>query len=82
MLLSTSVTGAAAWPPPMLSKALSGPLAGCEEVIFAQRGVGSDGHWYANFGYHVLDDKRMMFGRPLGGRLCAEPANRQDQDDP
>ncbi len=59
-----------AWPPKMLADALAGPLAGCEEIVFAARGVGSDGHWYANFGYHVRDDKQMMYGRPFGGRLC------------
>ena len=59
-----------AWPPKMLADAQAGPLAGVDSVIFATRGVGSDGHWYANFGYHVTNDKQMMFGQPLGGRLC------------
>jgi len=59
-----------AWPAKMLADALAGPLAGCEEIVFATRGVGSDGHWYANFGYWAQDANRMMYGRPLGGRLC------------
>ena len=57
-------------PPKMLADALAGPLAGLDSVIFATRGVGSDGHWYANFGYYVTNDAQMMFGQPLGGRLC------------
>jgi len=59
-----------AWPPKMLADALAGPLAGLDSVVFATRGVGNDGHWYANFGYHVNNDAQMMFGQPLGGRLC------------
>ena len=31
---------------------LAGPLANVEEIVFAVRRVGSDGHWYANIGYY------------------------------
>jgi hypothetical protein len=53
----------------LLKKALAGPMAGVEDLIFAVRGLGGDGHWYANFGYHVSNADRMQYGPP-GGRLC------------
>ncbi len=43
-------------------------LGGDATVVFAVRTVGRDGHWYANFGHHVHDADRMMYGRP-GGAL-------------
>ena len=49
---------------------LEGPFAGTDEIIFTVRSVGKDGHWYANFGYHSENSKRMMYG-PDGSRLCA-----------
>ncbi|NQT38023.1 MAG: PD40 domain-containing protein, partial [Planctomycetes bacterium] len=52
----------------LLTTALKGPLAGVDEIVFAVRSTGSDGHWYANFGYWAADEKRMMYG-PVGGRL-------------
>jgi hypothetical protein len=45
-------------------------LAGVDEIVFAVRAEGTDGHWYANFGYWASDEKRMMYGED-GGRLCA-----------
>ena len=62
---------------PMLAKALlrrssgqvAGPMAGVEEIIFAARGPGRDGHWYANFGHWVTDANRMMYRD--GGQLAA-----------
>jgi hypothetical protein len=63
-------------------RALAGPLAGCEEIIFAQRVSGRD-HWYGNFGHYSdghaghyappstpssLDYFKYAFGD--GGRLC------------
>ena len=54
---------------PMLAKALSGPMAGVDEIIFAARGPGRDGHWYANFGHHVSDPNRMLYRE--GGQLAA-----------
>ncbi|MCX5674399.1 MAG: hypothetical protein NTX87_05275 [Planctomycetota bacterium] len=60
---------AAEAPAGLLGKALAGPMAGVEEIVFAVRGLGGDGHWYANFGYHVSGPTRMQYGPP-GGRLC------------
>jgi hypothetical protein len=51
----------------LLEKALAGPLAGVEEVVFAARPVLGE-HWYANFGYYAADDKRLAYRD--GGKLC------------
>ena len=64
----------------LLLHAWQGPLAGCEEIIFAQRVSGKD-HWYGNFGHYcetdspytaraqiVTGDMRYAFGE--GARLC------------
>jgi hypothetical protein len=59
-------------PPPQVSllpKFLQGPMAGVEEIVFAVRGLGRDGHWYANIGYHVYGPDQVAYG-PDGGRLC------------
>ena len=53
----------------LLTRALAGPLKGVEEIVFAVRSPGRDGHWYANFGYWTDDVGRMMCGAG-GGRLC------------
>jgi len=53
----------------LLAEALSGPMAGIEEIVFAVRATGGDGHWYANFGYWASAEERMMYGQD-GGRLC------------
>jgi hypothetical protein len=39
-----------------------------EEVVYAVRQPGKDGHWYANFGYYADSQQRTTYGR--GGRLC------------
>ena len=65
---------------PILKAALDGPLAGCDEIVFAQRVSGRD-HWYGNFGHYCETespyanvalkkegDMRYAFGD--GGRLC------------
>lgn len=39
-----------------------------EEIIFAVRQADPDGHWYANFGYDVIDPDRRYYHD--GGRLC------------
>ncbi len=54
---------------------------GVEEIVFAMRALGSDGHWYANFGYYSnsqvkttdfspfeKDGKRIAYN--YGGKLC------------
>ena len=51
-----------------LAKALTGPMRGVEEVVFAVRSKTYD-HWYANFGYWTDDANRMAYGRG-GTRLC------------
>ncbi|MHC4228389.1 MAG: HzsA-related protein [Planctomycetota bacterium] len=43
-------------------------LGGYEEIVFACRQEGKDGHWYANFGYYAGDGQRKAY-RALG-RLC------------
>lgn len=50
-----------------LDSFLDGPLARVDEVVFAVRSFGDDGHWYANFGYWASDSKRMMYGKGGGG---------------
>jgi len=39
-----------------------------EEIIFAVRQPGKDGHWYANFSYYAYDDQKVLYGN--GGKLC------------
>lgn len=41
---------------------------GAEEIIFAGRNLGNDGHWYANFAYYARDVQRKAYGKP-GGKL-------------
>ena len=41
---------------------------GVEEIIFALRQPGKDGHWYANFSYYADDENRLTYGN--GGKLC------------
>jgi len=60
---------ACAEPGPMLRGMLDGPMAGVDEVVYAVRGMGGDGHWYANFAYWSSNPQKMMYGPP-GGRLC------------
>jgi hypothetical protein len=54
--------------PTLLSEALTGPLRGCEKVLFAARTKGTDGHYYANFGYRAQDPKTNFYGEC--GQLC------------
>ncbi|MDP6636486.1 MAG: hypothetical protein QGG42_16435 [Phycisphaerae bacterium] len=42
---------------------------GCKEIIFAVRQSDPDGHWYANFGYNVVNPKGRLYYHD-GGRLC------------
>lgn len=41
---------------------------GVEEIVFAMRQPGKDGHWYANFGYYADSEDRKTYGD--GGKLC------------
>ena len=65
---------------PLRDAVLRGPMAGCDEIVFAQRVSGRD-HWYGNFGHYCetespytdralikQGDMRYAFGH--GGRLC------------
>jgi len=53
----------------LVETALRGPLADTEEIVFAVRSMGQDGHWYANFGHRSTDWNGMQYG-PDGGKLC------------
>ena len=71
LLLSALAFGAVAADAPsepeLLKSFREGPMAEVEEIIFAVRQPGKDGHWYANFGYYADDDQRLLYGD--GGRL-------------
>ena len=41
---------------------------GFEEIVFALRQPGKDGHWYANFSYYSYDENVPLYGD--GGKLC------------
>jgi len=40
---------------------------GVEEIVFALRQPGKDGHWYANFSYYAASEDRVTYGN--GGKL-------------
>ena len=57
---------------PVLAKALAGPLAAVNEVVFATRLPYDDPHWYANIGYYCDDENKKAYtgnGKPDVGRL-------------
>jgi len=58
------VPGAAGKEPDLVAKALA---LGCEEIVFAERAPGKDGHWYANFGYAATASRYLYGGQ--GGFL-------------
>jgi len=53
-------------PKPLVQRAIE---AGSEEIVFAVRVPGKDGHWYGNFGYRIHEPNVFCYGG-LGGRLC------------
>ena len=53
--------------PTLLEQAIAGPLAGTDEMVFALRKPGKDGHWYANFGYFAEGPERVTY--EPGGKL-------------
>ena len=55
--------------PELLAESLAGPMKGVEEIVFALRNPGRDGHWYANFAYYARSDRDKAYGAP-GGKLC------------
>jgi hypothetical protein len=59
---------------PLLKKALEGPLAGVNSIIFVTRLEYDDPHWYANIGYHCDDENlksRAGDGGPDVGKIQA-----------
>ncbi len=50
----------------LLNEFLSSRFA-VEEIVFAARALGRDGHWYANFGYYAEDPRRKAYAD--GGKL-------------
>jgi hypothetical protein len=59
------IFSAAVWAEPKADLA----TAGCKEIIFAVRQSDRDGHWYANFGYNVVNPKGRLYYHD-GGKLC------------
>ncbi len=59
--------------PELLAEFRRGPMAGVDEIVFALRQRGKDGHWYANFSYYSFDDQRPLYGS--GGKLCRKNLN-------
>ncbi|HUS93091.1 MAG TPA: hypothetical protein VM695_14630 [Phycisphaerae bacterium] len=55
--------------PELLAEVLAGPMKGVEEIVFALRHPGGDGHWYANFAYYARSADQKAYG-PAGGKLC------------
>lgn len=53
----------------LLADFKTGPMRDVDEIVFAVRKPGQDGHWYANFGYYAPDEKRKAYTE--GARLCA-----------
>ena len=53
----------------LIAAALHGPMTDTEEIVFAVRSMGADGHWYANFGHRSTNWDQMQYG-PGGGKLC------------
>jgi len=52
-------------PPPVDAPSLPPDV---EEVVFAARPFGPDGHYYANFGYYCYDPNEKVYAE--GGQLC------------
>ena len=65
-VLCSAVTVAAS--PELLEDLLAGPMGDADEIVFACRQAGRDGHWYANFGYFAEGEHRKAYGAM--GRLC------------
>jgi hypothetical protein len=42
-------------------------MKGVDEIVFALREGGRDGHWYANFSYYAAGVERKAYGRAGGG---------------
>lgn len=69
--LSDSITPPALAPRPIFTisdQYLNGPFANIDHIIFAVRQIGSDEHWYANFGYYAHDENRKAYRK--SAKLC------------
>ncbi|RME91842.1 MAG: hypothetical protein D6766_11120, partial [Verrucomicrobia bacterium] len=58
---------------------LNGPVRDVREVVFAVRGIGSDGHWYANIGYYSdwdFEPPGQRIHRHHGKRVTYVPGGR------
>src|SRR5690606_37915081 len=42
------------------------PLTEVDEIVFAVRKPGKDGHWYANFGHYATDTQRLTYEEGAG----------------
>jgi hydrazine synthase alpha subunit-like protein len=51
--------------PNLLEQFRAGPMKDVEEIIFASRQLGHDGHWYANIGYYAKDEDEKAY-REMG----------------
>ena len=59
----------------MLAEFRNGPMAPVDEIVFALRQRGKDGHWYANFSYYSYDVPRKRCQPPfVRSTLRAVPA--------
>ena len=54
--------------PNLLASFRKEPMAAVNEIVFAQRQLGEDPHWYANFGSTLDHSRWRTYGH--GGRLC------------
>lgn len=54
--------------PELLAEFSEDAMAGIDQIVFAVRKPGTDGHWYANFGHYADDENRLTYQD--GGRLC------------
>ena len=44
-----------------VQESLAGPLGGVDDIVFAVRKLGDDGHWYANFSYYAEGPSRVAY---------------------
>ncbi len=65
---ATDAKGSPESGPHLLTRFQKGSMSGVDEIVFAVRQPGKDGHWYANFGYYAESAKKLLYGD--GGRLC------------
>ncbi len=54
--------------PGLLARMLAGPMKDAEEIVVVERADSTDGHWYANFGYHCHNPDRYVYS-PCGGKM-------------